>query len=53
MTPDQRIDYFRSEINGELAKLSKAIEDQAAAARKRFEDLEQKYALVLHQVRDL
>jgi hypothetical protein len=53
MTPDQRLDYFRSEISGEIAKLAKEIAAVNAAASKRCEELEKKYALVLQQIRDL
>jgi len=53
MTPDQRLDYFRSEIAGELAKLAKAIADTRLAANTRFEELEKKYQALLQQVRDL
>lgn len=53
MTPDQRVDYFRSEMKGELARLEKELANTSEAVRKRFEELEKKVGAMLSELRSL
>lgn len=53
MTPDQRVDYFRSEMLGELAKLKKEMADGSVLVRKRFEDMEKRLEAMLRELRSL
>lgn len=53
MTPDQRVDYFRSELLGELDKLRKEIAGSSLAVKQRFEDLEKQVQAMLRELRSL
>lgn len=53
MTPDQRVDYFRSEMKGELARLEKELAGASETVRKRFEELGKRVDVMLRELRSL
>jgi hypothetical protein len=42
MDPNQRVDYFRSEINGEIAKLKKQMAEQHTESLRLLREFEKR-----------
>jgi len=53
MDEKARIDYFRSEINGEIAKLAKQLADDRAAWAERLRAVEERIDKMVREVKNL
>jgi hypothetical protein len=52
MDPNQRIDYFRSEINGEIAKLEKRMAEQHTESLRLLSEFEKRLDALARTIRD-
>lgn len=53
MTPDQRLDYFRSEFEGKLSQARKEMADIGRLAGERIRQLEERLEKTVHELKDL
>lgn len=53
MTPDQRLDYFRSEFEGNLSALQKGIEARLASVNERVRQLEERLDKAVLELKNL
>lgn len=53
MTPDQRLDYFRSEFEGKLSALQKGIEARLASVNERVRELEERLDKTVRELKNL
>jgi prefoldin subunit 5 len=51
MTPDSRLDYFRSEFEGKLSKARKELGDSLAASSERIAQLEKSVNELVREVK--
>jgi hypothetical protein len=53
MTADQRLDYFRSEIKGEIARLEKRIAEQHTENLRQLREFEKKLEKCTTELKNL
>lgn len=53
MTPDQRLDYFRSEFEGKLSALQKGVEARLASVNEQVRQLEERLDKAVRELKNL
>lgn len=53
MTPDQRLDYFRSEFEGKVFAMRKELAEKLAASSERVRQLEERLDKTVHELKNL